>query len=488
MTQATMFALEGWLAQLGPAAFLISNDATPTLEDIQDELLNLNEEAEAIQARADGESRPLTSDEDEDIKRIFAEFKDKKAELERRKQIADQAAELAIGVGRKTEPDPLPGQDPDDENGASGAPQAAAKPRPARVEPRPKNQRESGRWGWPSMGAYATAVKTASMHAGYIDPRLAQNAATTFGQEGVGEDGGFAVPPEFREAIMVKVLGEDSLIGRTDQLTSGSNTFTIPVDETTPWQGTGGILAFWENEGVAITQSKPALDTVSVRLNKLTALVPVTSELLEDASGLDSYLRKKAPEKLDYKVTEAIVDGSGAGQPLGILQSASLVSVAKETSQTADTVNHANINKMWARMSARWRQNAVWLINQDVESQLLGLNSIADGSGTPMFVPPGGINTAPFGTIYGRPIVPTEACKEVGTKGDIFLVDLNQYMTVRKTSGIRAETSVHLWFDQDMTAFRFILRVAGQPWWKTAITRANGTNTLSWAVSLDDRA
>jgi HK97 family phage major capsid protein len=289
----------------------------------------------------------------------------------------------------------------------------------------------------------------------------------------------------------VKVLGEDSLIGRTDQLTSGSNTFTIPTDETTPWQSSGGIQAFWENEGVAITQSKPNLETVSIRLNKLTALVPVTSELLEDASGLDSYLRKKAPEKMDYKITDAIIDGTGGGQPLGILQSASLVSVAKETSQVADTIVFANINKMWSRMAARWRQNAVWLINQDVEPQLNALNT--GGVGTdhafvPVFLPPGGLSQAPFGTLMGRPIIPTEACKTLGDKGDIILCDLNQYMTVRRTAGIRAETSVHLWFDQDMTAFRFILRVAGQPWWKSAITRANGTNTLSWAVSLDARA
>jgi hypothetical protein len=31
-----------------------------------------------------------------------------------------------------------------------------------------------------------------------MDQRLVQNALTTYGSEGVGADGGFAVPPEWR--------------------------------------------------------------------------------------------------------------------------------------------------------------------------------------------------------------------------------------------------------------------------------------------------
>ncbi|KKL46549.1 hypothetical protein LCGC14_2344420, partial [marine sediment metagenome] len=88
----------------------------------------------------------------------------------------------------------------------------------------------------------------------------------------------------------------------------------------------------------------------------------------------------------------------------------------------------------------------------------------------------------------GRPIVPTEACQTLGDAGDIIFVNLQQYMTVRKTSGIRAETSIHLFFNQDITAFRFIMRVAGQPWWNEVIARANGVNTLSAYITLATRS
>jgi hypothetical protein len=46
---------------------------------------------------------------------------------------------------------------------------------------------------------------------------------------------------------------------------------------------------------------------------------------------------------------------------------------------------------------------------------------------------------------------------------------------------------MHLWFDYDITAFRFIFRLAGHPWLTAPIARRNGTNTLSAFVALAAR-
>ena len=478
MSKLTMFELQGWLKSLGPAALLFRADGAPTIDDLQVKLLDLTQDAEAIQDNADREDRDLSDEEKDSLKQIFADFDETEMELDRRKKIGDQQARLNKHLGRKTEPDDAP---PIEE-----APVSAGQRPSARLPAEPRQ--DQGRWGWQSLGHFASAVRSASMpgNASQMDPRLVRGAPTTFGTEGVGEDGGFAVPPEFRTAISQKVFAEDSLIGRTDQLQSGSNTFTFPKDETTPWQSSGGIQAFWEGEGNQFTQSKPNLNQDSVRLNKLTALVPVTSELLEDAPAMDSYLRRKAPEKLDYKVSDAIIRGTGSGMPRGVLNSSALITVSKESGQAADTIVFANVNKMYSRMYARWRMNGVWVINQDIEPQLNSLNHPGDSS--PVFMPAGGISQAPFGTIFGRPILPHEAADTLGNAGDIMFIDFNQYLTVSKVGGIRAETSMHLWFDYDMMAFRFILRLAGQPWWDTVIARANGTNTLSWAVTLAERA
>jgi HK97 family phage major capsid protein len=88
----------------------------------------------------------------------------------------------------------------------------------------------------------------------------------------------------------------------------------------------------------------------------------------------------------------------------------------------------------------------------------------------------------------GRPVVPVEAASTIGDKGDIALVDWSQYMGLTKGRDIQTDVSMHIYFDQDLTAFRFVLRVAGQPLWGSTITPENGSLTRSWAVVLEDRA
>jgi HK97 family phage major capsid protein len=235
---------------------------------------------------------------------------------------------------------------------------------------------------------------------------------------------------------------------------------------------------------------------MSLRLNKVYALVPVTDELAEDAPALDSYIRRRAPEAIDFAINLAIVQGTGTTQPLGILNSPATVSVAKEGSQLADTIVANNINKMWARMYAPHRRNAVWLVNQSIETELDTLSMPGRDNtgaavttwGTHVYIPPGGISGSPYGTLKGRPVIPTQATNELGDKGDIILADLSAYLTAIKSgANPKVDVSIHLWFDYDVTAYRFVLRMTGQPWWDLPITPRDGSNTLSPFVTLDER-
>jgi len=89
----------------------------------------------------------------------------------------------------------------------------------------------------------------------------------------------------------------------------------------------------------------------------------------------------------------------------------------------------------------------------------------------------------------GRPVIPHESMETLGDKGDVLLADMSSYMAIRRSGGIRADVSMHLWFDYDMAAFRFTFRVGGQPWWSAPITpRSGSSNTLSPFVTLDERA
>lgn len=451
------------------ACAYVRNDAAD-LESMQNRLIELNQEAVNIRARASAEKRELNEDERKDLDGIFAAFETLSADIERHEQIDAMNAKLSV-PNRQTDPN---GADPAVAAQNQTRAQMDATRTRASVPAQPRDPREAGKWGFRSQADYFSAVVKASQRGAAPDPRLIQNAPSTYGQEGVGADGGFAVPPDFRTEIVKRVMGEDSLLSRTDQMTTSSNSITVPTDETTPWQTTGGIQAYWESEAGAKTQSKPALTEKTVKANKIIALVPMTDELLQDAPGMASYVNSKAPEKIDFAVNAAIVNGTGVGQPLGFLRSGSLITVVKESGQAADTVVFKNIVNMYTRMEDSRKRTAVWLVNGDVEAQLMQMQFPGTGTAVPVYLPPGGLSAAPYGTLMGRPVIPTEAAPALGDAGDISFVDLKQYMTVVKAGGIRQDVSIHLFFDYDITAFRFVLRVGGQPWWNAPITRATG--------------
>jgi len=266
------------------------------------------------------------------------------------------------------------------------------------------------------------------------------------------------------------------------QVPVAGNSLTFPTAMTTPW-GSGGIQANWEAEAAAITQTKPALQEINIRLNKLAVLVPVSDELMEDAPAMSVLVSKLASEAIDFKISDAIANGNGAGQPLGFRNSAVMISQAKVSGQSADTLVAGNVTAMASRLPVRSRTNAIWLIHPDAEQQL-PLMTIGD---QPVYLPPGGLRDSPFGRLLGLPVIPHQVCQTLGDEGDLMLVDLSMYLTAVKAGGLRAETSIHLWFDQDLTAFRFIVRIAGQPWWSEVTTAANGSFTQSPFISLAER-
>lgn len=472
----------------------LRSSVDPVIESLRGRQEELHNSSQAILDTAESENqRDLTVEESQRIDELSAEFERVGAEIARRERINAHRDMLEHPQGRRTEPDAVE----EDDNPApaarvtnAGARQPAPLPgRAATNYPQPRQPQSN--WGFKTFGHFALAVKSANPRfGGELDNRLIRNAAaTTYSSEGVGADGGFAIPPDFRAEIMGKVFSETNLVSRTDQLRSSGNSITMPVDNTTPWQTSGGVQAYWVGEAATKGQSKIALEQTTVKLNQLAALIPITEELLEDAPALDGYLRKKVPEKMDFTISDALAWGNGAGKPLGWMSSPCLVTQAAEGAQTADTINATNAVKMLSRMPLSSRSTAVWLIHPDAEPQL-PLMTIGN---QPVYLPGGNLAGAPFGTLLGRPIIPHQICKTVGDLGDFMLVDLQQYMSVlkiggnRDASGMRTDVSIHLWFDQDMVAYRFTLRIGGQPWWTTPTASKNGSLTQSPFVVLAAR-
>lgn len=332
------------------------------------------------------------------------------------------------------------------------------------------------------------------------DRRLVMAAGPTGVNESVGSEGGFLVQSDFQTQLLDDLyVGGDILnLVSPGKISLGPNSNGIRlngIDETSRANGSraGGIQAFWTGEAQQKTASQPKFRQISMELDKLTGLCYATDESLQDASILEPFIRDAFNTEFTFKIEDAIINGTGAGMPLGILNSGAIVTVAKEASQANGTLLAMNILKMWARLPPRSRKNAVWLINQDVEPMfgqlslpVYNIDNTQIVAGVPSYVryePPS--DTA-FAKLQGRPVITSEYNNTLGGVGDIILFDPTQYMMIDKGQ-TQTASSIHVRFIFDETVFRFVYRANGQPKWRTARTPFKGSNSQSPFVTLAAR-
>lgn len=345
---------------------------------------------------------------------------------------------------------------------------------------------------WDNFGEQLGAIMRAgNPNVRDVDPRLF--AAASGLSQGVPAEGGFLVEPEFSTAIWQGISGApDALLPLTDNYTVTGESITFNADaETSRATGSrrGGIQGYWMAEAAQYTSSKPKFRQIRIEPQDLGVFVYMTDKLMSNSSvALQQYVSRAAADEINTLVTDAIVNGTGAGMPLGILNSDAKVQVSKESSQAAATINQFNISKMWARLHPKLRSQAVWLHNVDVEPALDTLSTVVQNVAATENV--GGYANKVFDperrTLKGRPLVACESCATLGTVGDLILWAPQAYLTGTR-GGIKEAMSMHLRFDYNENAFRFLFSVDGQPWHNSAITPLKGSNTLSSIVVLQTR-
>lgn len=350
------------------------------------------------------------------------------------------------------------------------------------VKPTPAKDNEKR---FASFGEQLMAAYRAAMPGGKVDERLSTRAASGL-NETTPSDGGFLVQQDFVTELLKRTYETGILASKVKKIPISTNANGMKInaiDEDSRANGSrwGGVQTYWEGEADELTASKPKFRQMELSLKKLTGLCYATDELLQDAAALEAVIRQAFAEEFGFKIDDAILSGSGEGEPLGILNSGAIVTVAKEASQT-DTITVENLIKMWNRLWSRSRANAVWYINQELEPYLYTLK-IGD---KPVYIPAGGLSEKPYGTLFGRPVVPIEQCSAAGEVGDIILADIGQYLLIDK-GGVKSASSIHVRFLYDENVFRFIYRVDGKPIWTKPLTPYKGSATVSPFVTLAKR-
>lgn len=360
-----------------------------------------------------------------------------------------------------------------------------------------KQRTEDPKAGFKFFSEFAMAVKSAEVSKGRnIDKRLDALEIKSAGDgliERDAEYGGYLIPEEFRNQLLEVAIGRSNIMALAMAIPMATNVVNIPyiagLDRSS---GTlhGGIQFKWLDEAGQKTETKPEFGKIQLRLKKCAGLAYATDEILEDSPvSLEAILTRMFSDALAWQMDNVFINGSGAGKPIGVLNAPCLVSVAKETEQSADTILYENIINMYSRM---WNKtDAIWMANDDTFRQLAAMSLAVGTSGSPVWLPAGGVSGKPYDTLMGKPLVFTEHCQTLGDKGDILFADWTQYLVGQRAgagAGMKFASSIHLKFDYDQVAFRFVFRIDGQPWWPSALKGRYSAVTLSPFVTLDERA
>ena len=345
--------------------------------------------------------------------------------------------------------------------------------------------------GFQTLGEMLLAVRKFEMSKGQArDPRLFAAAAGL--DEKMPAEGGFLVQKDFSAELLKRMYSTGQIVSRTRKIPLSGNSNGIKInaiDEDSRADGSrwGGVQGYWADEAAALTQSKPKFRRVELQLNKLIALCYATDELLEDGAALEAVIQESFGEEMTFKVEDAIINGTGTGQPLGILNSGALIQQAKYSTDSGAVLTTNDVLNMWNRLWVPSRPNAVWLADVTIEPQLYQLVLGAPSLGQILLYTPPGDKGNQTGMLMGRPVVFHEHGAALGTPGDILLADLSQYVMIDK-NGVRQDYSIHVNFLTDEGVFRFVYRVDGQVWWKKPLTPKSGGSTLSPFISLATRS
>lgn len=131
--------------------------------------------------------------------------------------------------------------------------------------------------------------------------------------EGTDTAGGYSVPTVLSGRII------DNLRAKSVVVRAGASTIALDSDKHDFAKLTGDPVAGWRNESAPVSESDPTLGRVRFEPKSLATVVRASRELLEDARGLDSALRRAFALSFANKLDQAALYGTGtAPEPRGV--------------------------------------------------------------------------------------------------------------------------------------------------------------------------
>jgi HK97 family phage major capsid protein len=258
-----------------------------------------------------------------------------------------------------------------------------------------------------------------------------------------------------------------------------------------PYTGASSISSAtgWSEvaEGSTANDADEHFGLVEFALKKHQRKVSLTDELMEDyGPQLQAYVERAVGTGFIAYTNQKIVSSSGTGASFeGLLSSTGTAEVDRDT---ALTIVLEDVLAMYARMPQEWRIDpaCTWIANPDVLPKLQTLVIQGSTGGVvPAYLPPNGVSGRPYDTLLGTRIVFVETEATIGTRGDLLLCLMSDYMAASRTASYVSKIDLSVLFLSDKQQLKFTWRAGGKLGLQAPIARLNSSaNTFSTCIVL----
>jgi HK97 family phage major capsid protein len=412
------------------------------LKELREKLEGLIESMRAMLDKADQETRDLTDEETAQYAALEADSDKTQRDIERLEKLAEREAQSQAHADK------------------AYVPNFRRKTAPA------KEFRNIGEF------LYAVACNR-------NDPRL-QDCEYREQSMSAGNEGGFAVPEQFRPELL-QVSPQDAIFRPRCQVIPAGDPpdakLTMPaLDQTADENVYGGVVVAKVAEGGAKGETDIRLKEVSLEPGEVAAYITVTDKLLRNWAAASNLLAGQLRKAIIGWEDTQILTGNGIGGPLGIIKAPCRVNVSRGT---ANTIVVADIQNMYSR--AKFGGPLFWVGSQTILPQLLGM---VDGASGRIFAP--AVSADVPATLFGLPLFYADRSPALGSVGDLCLVDCSYYL-IKDGSGPFVATDLGIGnFTTNTTRIKIFWNVDGKPWLSAPLPLEGATtNTVSPFVVLN---
>lgn len=294
--------------------------------------------------------------------------------------------------------------------------------------------------------------------------------------EGTPSAGGYLVPPGFRNKLVEVMLSFGGLESSAEVITTDSgNTLEWPTLNDTA--NVGEIAA----EGAAGASGDDLVfGTNSLGAYKYTSLgasnleLQVSVELLQDAAfDVQGLVTRALGMRIGRKMAADFVNGSGSGEPLGIITAASDISAV---TPLADNPQYGDLVAMVHAIDPAYRPGAKWITSDGIIARM---QALVDANDRPLWNPSTAGMADPLmsGTLLGFPVVMDQAFPQTPVNDENFLIfgDLAQAYIIRHVKDVTVIVDPYTYAKEGKVGFVAWARADGTIQNASAYAQLEGT-------------